>query len=142
VGYVLAILNLFYSVAQNYLAFCVNYVLQGFIQNDNTGIPGGHGANLSVFDAINQRLSALGIPTWRAGPYTVRPVVSLGFLLSLLLMGFSGLLFSGVLFFISKYSQHGWSDDRITRTEDSGTRSVPPPAAGGNWPGSGHRLGR
>jgi len=107
------------------------------------GAAGGGGANVSVFDSISQRLSAAGVPTWHIGPYSVEPVVSLGFLLSLLVMGFPGLLFSGLLFFVAKYSQHGWSRDNNTRTGTGSTSdSGPPPADRGNWPGAGHRLGQ
>ncbi|XP_064650893.1 protein FAM241B-like [Lineus longissimus] len=61
----------------------------------------------SVFDAFSERLRALGIPRWNLGPYVVEPIVSVGFLVALLLAGFRGLIFAGILFFVSKYSQQG-----------------------------------
>lgn len=53
---------------------------------------------------MNDQLTNVGVPTWNMGSYPVRPIISAGFLLSLLLMGFRGLLFSGALFFIVNYS--------------------------------------
>ena len=101
-------------------------------------------ASLSVFGSLNQRLEAAGVPTWYIGTYSVQPIVSLGFLLSFLLAGFRGLLFSGVLFFVVKYSQFGTNENqgRNTVTGSNSNRPSPPSASPGNWPrGGGYRLG-
>lgn len=59
----------------------------------------------SVFEMINQKLLALGVPRWNLGETTIEPVVSVGVLLIGLIFGLKGLLFAGVLFFISKMSR-------------------------------------
>jgi hypothetical protein len=120
---------------------------QGFINhnyNDNRG-----GPSVSLFDTINQRLAAAGVPTWHAGPYAVEPVVSLGFLVSLLVAGFRGLLFSGVLFLVVKYSQSGAprrppSGNPVDGRGGIAGNGAPQRPSGGSssWPGGGHRLGR
>ena len=101
-------------------------------------------SSLSVFGALNQRLIAAGVPTWHVGTYSVEPIVSLGFLLSFLLAGFRGLLFSGVLFLVVKYSQFGSSENRRRNTPAASSSSQPRPSSGqsGSWPrGGGYRLG-
>jgi len=101
-------------------------------------------SSLSVFDVLNQRLTAAGVPTWYIGTYSVRPIVSLGFLLSFLLGGFRGLLFSGVLFFVVKYSQFGTSENPGRTSVADGNSNPPQPPSGpsGSWPrGGGYRLG-
>jgi len=101
-------------------------------------------SSLSVFGALNQRLVAAGVPTWHIGTYSVEPIVSLGFVLSFLLAGFRGLLFSGVLFFIVKYSQFGTNENRSRNTDTASNTSgaSPPSGPSGNRPwGGGHRLG-
>jgi len=105
------------------------------------------GASLmSVFGALNQRLESAGVPTWHIGTYSVQPIVSLGFLLSFLLAGFRGLLFSGVLFFVVKYSQFGTNENQGRRNVAAGSnnsRPSLPSASSGSWPrGGGYRLGR
>ena len=71
--------------------------------NNNEAV--AHGPATSIFDTVDQRLSSAGMPTWNLGPYPVSPVVSAGFLLSFLMMGFRGLMFSGLLFFVVNYSR-------------------------------------
>lgn len=98
----------------------------------------------SVFGGLNQRLTAAGVPTWHIGTYSVEPVVSLGFLLSFLLAGFRGLLFSAVLFFVVKYSRFGASENqsRNTAATSNSQQPSPPSESTGHWPrGGGHRLG-
>jgi len=65
------------------------------------------GQTTSVFDSLNQRLLAAGVPPWNAGPYVVEPIVSVGFLLALFFMGIQGLIFAALLFFVVKYSGMG-----------------------------------
>lgn len=121
--------------------------MQGFINHadaDNVEAAGAAGSSMSLFGALNQRLTSAGVPTWHIGTYSVEPVVSLGFLLSFLLAGFRGLLFSGVLFFVVKYSQFGAAENRGRDTSAASNSSRPSPPSGpsGNWPrGSGYRLG-
>jgi len=120
-------------------------LLQGFINHSDSaqaeGVAGS--SSMSVFGALNQRLVAAGIPTWHLGTYSVEPIVSIGFLLSFLLGGFRGLLFSAVLFFIVKYSQFGTNENRGRDRVATGNRNQPQPptASPGNWPRGGHRLG-
>jgi len=57
----------------------------------------------------------MGIPTFNIGPYPVEPIASVGFLLSLIFFGLGGLFFSGLLFFIVKYSQMGLGGGRAIR---------------------------
>ncbi|ESO08792.1 hypothetical protein HELRODRAFT_152883, partial [Helobdella robusta] len=64
-----------------------------------------HGPSYSIFDTLNNQLVSVGVPTWNLGPYPVKPIVSVGFILSIAVMGFRGLLFSGLLFFVVNYSQ-------------------------------------
>jgi len=102
------------------------------------------GESTSVFGGLNQRLVAAGVPTWHIGTYSVEPVVSLGFLLSFLLAGFRGLLFSAVLFFVVKYSRFGASENprRNAAASRNSNQPSPPSASSGNWPrGGGYRLG-
>jgi len=103
-------------------------------------------SSMSVFGALNQRLASAGVPTWHIGTYSVQPIASLGFLLSFLLAGFRGLLFSGVLFFVVKYSQFGANENQDRRNVAAGSNSSrpsPPSVPSGNWPrDGGYRLGR
>lgn len=125
------------------------HLLQGYInQDDNVAdaeMAGGE--STSMFGSLNQRLVAAGIPTWHIATYSVEPIVSVGFLLSFLLAGFRGLLFSAVLFFVVKYSRFGTSENRGRNTSaatSNSNRPAPsaPSAARGNWPrDGGHRLG-
>jgi len=101
-------------------------------------------SSVSVFGALNQRLTAAGVPTWHIGTYSVEPVVSLGFLLSFLLAGFRGLLFSGVLFFVVKYSQFGVRETqgRSTAAARNSRQPSAPSSSSGSWPrDGGYRLG-
>ena len=101
-------------------------------------------SSVSVFGALNQRLTAAGVPKWHVGTYSVEPIVSVGFVLSFLLAGFRGLLFSGVLFLVVKYSRFGASETRSrnTATGSGSSRPSPPSGPAGSWPrGGGYRLG-
>lgn len=66
--------------------------------------PHYHGPTANVFDSFNDRLIANGLPRWNLGSYVVEPIVSIGFLAALLLIGVYGLIFALGLFFISKWS--------------------------------------
>lgn len=119
---------------------------EGYVTHEDNAAAAGMAAaeSTSVFDGLNQRLTAAGVPTWHIGTYSVEPVVSLGFLLSFLLAGFRGLLFSAVLFFVVKYSRFGASENRgrNTAAHSNSNRPSPPSASSGRWPhGGGHRLG-
>ena len=91
-------------------------VLQGSIRHDEDdeqengqyqgGGQGGQGG-VSIFQVFNQRLQDAGMPSWNAGPYVVQPIVSIGLLLALMLFGFRGLFFGGMLFLVTKWSMAG-----------------------------------
>lgn len=108
-----------------------------------------------MFDSINQRLIALGIPSWNIGSFVVDPILSVGALLSLVFFGFSGLLLCIALFFVFKYSglggqgrQAGGENNRVGRIrQDRGENpqepdAPRPPGRGGAFSGTGHRLGQ
>ena len=61
----------------------------------------------SVFDTLNQKLLDAGIPRWNLGSYVIEPIVTIGFLLALLIFGLPGIIFGGLLFAVSKWSQTG-----------------------------------
>jgi hypothetical protein len=76
--------------------------------NEQNAAPAGphyNGPNSSIFDTANETLRNMGVPSWNLGPYPVEPIASVGFVASLLLFGLRGLLFSGLLFGIVKWSQ-------------------------------------
>eukprot|EP00058_Branchiostoma_floridae_P010744 XP_002596232.1 hypothetical protein BRAFLDRAFT_202878 [Branchiostoma floridae] len=60
---------------------------------------------LSMFDAINQKLLALGIPRFQLMGTTVEPIATVGVTVVFLLMGVRGLLFIGLLFGVSYLSR-------------------------------------
>ncbi|ELU01657.1 hypothetical protein CAPTEDRAFT_223205 [Capitella teleta] len=108
---------------------------------------------VSMFDAMNQRLADAGVPRWHLGPYAVEPIASAGFLLALVLIGFRGLLFAGLLFFVVKYSSGQASPGAVLRRpgqafqgsmDDGGGQppSGPPRRGGSSWSSGGQRLGR
>lgn len=119
--------------------------------------PQYQGPSTSIFDSLNDRLRNLGIPRWNIGPYTVEPIVSVGFVASLLVFGLRGLLFSGLLFGIAKWG----SGNTGPRRPDNRPGHYAPGQSGqprpdvqrpsvptrsndrNNWPqGGGYRLGR
>ncbi|XP_064613885.1 protein FAM241B-like [Liolophura sinensis] len=120
---------------------------QGFVQHNEQpqGMYQG-GQTVSIFDSLNQRLLAAGIPRWNIGPYAVEPIVSVGFILAGLLMGIKGLLFAAVLFAVCQWSSQaggqgfgqwfgGGHDGENT---DTSSRRGPSGGPGGR----GQRLGR
>ncbi|KAI8521068.1 hypothetical protein Bbelb_008220 [Branchiostoma belcheri] len=81
---------------------------QGYIRHDeqpNVGPGGHHVQQVSMFDAINQKLLALGIPRFQLAGTTVEPIATVGVVLVFLLMGVRGLLFIGLLFGVSYLSR-------------------------------------
>ena len=112
----------------------------------------------SVFEGLNQRLLGLGVPRWNAGSYVVEPIVTVGFLLAFLLMGFRGLLFAAILFLVAQVGTgggggpgqgfRGWlgggtQDGQQDNSGGGGGRDQRPPRGGGGGSGSGgYRLGR
>jgi len=111
--------------------------------------PVAHGPDGSVFDGLNTRLSGLGVPRWNMGSWLVEPIVSAGFLASLLLIGVHGLLFAVGLFAVSKYSSEGSPRGGAGAppraggaTQGGGGFSSWRGGGGGGGGGSGHRLGR
>ena len=84
---------------------CAMY-FQGVVQNDDNDDVHHHMPQTgSMFDTMNERLRTAGVPVWNLGPYPVEPIVSLGLLIALLLLGFKGLMLGFLLFFVSKWSQ-------------------------------------
>ena len=59
----------------------------------------------SIFDQLNNRLLAAGIPRWNLGQNIVEPIVSVALILALVLFGFQGVLLVGVLWFIMQQSR-------------------------------------
>ena len=107
---------------------------------------GGDGRGASMFDSLNQRLLEAGVPRWNAGSYIVEPIVSVGFLVIGLLIGWRGLLFAGGLFLLSKWSMSGGTNPfagfgRFGRRQGRGQR---PGVSRNMFPrrGGGQRLGR
>ncbi|CAG5129033.1 unnamed protein product [Candidula unifasciata] len=108
------------------------------IQQDN-----GNGPQVNIFQSLNQRLVALGIPPFTFGDIVVEPIVSVGLLIALLVFGFPGLILGLVLFVVSRWSTHG-APEIVSRFFGGGQR-------GGNGrpdnrhqgrAGGGYRLGR
>lgn len=135
------------------------------INEQNAGVgPHYNGPNSSIFDTANERLRNMGVPSWNLGPYPVEPIASVGFVASLLLFGLRGLLFSGLLFGIVKWSQSrgGGSGNASGRNRSDNIRSghrelrsdgpssgnvsaspSNPRSSQGGWPqDGGYRLGR
>lgn len=130
---------------------CYLYVLnwQGYIRHedddgqDQQGQGQGQGQQVNMFDVLNQRLLNYGVPRWNAGPYVVEPIVSVGFVLAGLFMGLKGILFGGLLFFVTKWSQSGGGFSRLFGGGgDSGRQQGPGSSGGRISSSSGHRLGR
>ena len=111
----------------------------------------------SVFEGLNQRLLGLGVPRWNAGSYVVEPIVTVGFLLAFLLMGFRGLLFAAILFLVAQVGTgggggpgqgfRGWlgggaQDGQQDNSGGGGGRDQRPPRGGGGSGSGGYRLGR
>lgn len=97
-----------------YICLQINVVFKGYVQHDEDAEPepvyggGGEGREgVSMFDSLNKRLLEAGLPRWNAGPYVVEPIVTVGFLVIGLLIGWRGLLFAGLLFCLSKWSMSG-----------------------------------
>ena len=138
-------------------------LLQGYIQHneeEDEGHDHAHDGNqVSIFDGLNQRLLDVGLPRWNLGEHVIEPIVTVGFLLAFLLMGFRGVLFAGLLFAVNKMSQRRGGIGGLLRsftgagnTQPSsqrrnqgrmGSRRGPgqsPPSTGGNRLG-GNKLG-
>ncbi|ESO84937.1 hypothetical protein LOTGIDRAFT_235990 [Lottia gigantea] len=106
----------------------------------------GEGGGISVFEAFNQRLLALGIPRWNAGSYVIEPIVSVAFLLAGLFLGLPGIIMGLVLFAVVKLSQSGGipgMDYLFGLGRNQGTNNRPNRGNNDRRPrgGGGHRLG-
>ena len=84
------------------------FILQGGIGHIEAE-PVDHMPNPSenFFDTLNEKAASIGIPRWNLGPYVVEPIISVGFIILLLLIGIHGLLFGILLFVICKWSNSG-----------------------------------
>ena len=102
------------------------------------------GQPISIFQVLNQKLLAFGIPPFNIGDLVIQPIVSVGLLLSLLLFGIHGLIFGAILFAVSHWSTHGAPD--FLNNLFGGYNRGDGDGRGGNRPhgraGGGHRLGR
>jgi hypothetical protein len=70
---------------------------RGYAQDNNQPQP-------SIFESLNQRLLASGFPRFDLGQYKIEPIVTVGFILAFMLLGFRGLLFGALLFAIVNMS--------------------------------------
>ena len=121
--------------------------LQGVVRlaHDSNPQGAGGGINVSIFDTLNEKLLAQGFPRWNAGPYVVEPIVSVGFILATVLMGFHGLIFAVLLFGLVKYSN---SNGGLAGLMGGPSNQGPTGRARGrggrpnSGTGSGQRLGR
>lgn len=114
-----------------------HYFAQGYVQHDGNGQQAfAEGRQISVFEVLNQKLLAFGIPRFTFGQFVFEPIVSVGFLLAGLLFGISGLLFAGLLYFVVRWSQTGGGFSRL-----GGQQHGAPPGNDGNPPGAGRRGG-
>ena len=136
------------------------WMFQGFVQHADYGegqgqgvYMGGQGQQVSVFEMLNQRLLALGIPRFSVGQFTFEPIVSVGFLLAGIFFGLPGLIFAGLLFVVSKISQPGGNPFTGGGPTQQGQAGGNQPGGGGGGGGGfggggfrggsgGHRLGR
>ncbi|PVD39352.1 hypothetical protein C0Q70_01982 [Pomacea canaliculata] len=110
---------------------------QGYVQHDGNGQQAfAEGRQISVFEVLNQKLLAFGIPRFTFGQFVFEPIVSVGFLLAGLLFGISGLLFAGLLYFVVRWSQTGGGFSGL-----GGQQHGAPPGNDGNPPGAGRRGG-
>ena len=105
----------------------------GYFDQQQHQQQGGVVQGPTVFDTWNQKLLELGIPRWNIGNHVVEPIMTVLVLLTLVFLGFQGLIFLGILYFVVKLSQR-------SATQPSNR------SAGHNRPPSntmgGHRLGR
>ncbi len=62
---------------------------------------------MSVFQSLNQRLIGLGIPSFNIASYRIEPIVTVGFLLTMLFFGLPGLVFAALLFGVVMMSGGG-----------------------------------
>ncbi|RUS79906.1 hypothetical protein EGW08_012344 [Elysia chlorotica] len=76
-------------------------------RQDQGGDFGQQGQPISIFQVLNQKLLALGIPPFNIGDLVIEPIVTVGLLISLLLFGIHGLIFGVILFAVSHWSNHG-----------------------------------
>ncbi len=126
-------------------------MLQGGIDQFENQDPVQHQPEGNVFEGLNSRLLNLGVPRWNVGSYVVEPIVSLGFLLAFIFLGFPGLLFAAILFILSQATLggggRGWQgggarqDEQGTDQDGGGGNYQPPRGPGGGGGGGGYRLG-
>lgn len=102
---------------------------------------------VNIFQSLNQRLLAYGIPQWTLGDIVIEPLVLVGLILALIFFGIHGLIFGLVLFVISHWSTHG-APDFVSRFLGGGRGGGGNQGRGGNSnqpqgrAGGGYRLGR
>uniref|UniRef100_A0A0B7AFY7 DUF4605 domain-containing protein n=1 Tax=Arion vulgaris TaxID=1028688 RepID=A0A0B7AFY7_9EUPU len=77
-------------------------------QTTRNAEPGpGYEPQVNIFQSLNQRLIAFGIPRFNVGDIAVEPIVTIGMLIALLVFGIHGLILGIILFAVSRWSTHG-----------------------------------
>ncbi|XP_063969228.1 protein FAM241B-like [Lytechinus pictus] len=98
------------------------------------GAQGGGAGGVSIFQVLNQKLLDAGIPRWTLGTTVVEPIVTVGFILAMLLLGVKGLFLGAILFAAVKFS--GGMDDSGAGNSNAGRNT------GGGGRGGGMGGGR
>ena len=76
-------------------------------ENRNANMNGGGGGGEqqpSIFENINRQLITSGFPRFQLGPWNVEPIMCVGLVLAMFLMGIKGLLLVAFLFVIVNMS--------------------------------------
>ncbi|CAL1542225.1 unnamed protein product [Lymnaea stagnalis] len=99
---------------------------------------------INIFQSLNQRLLAFGIPQLRLGDIVVEPIVLVGFILVLMIFGIHGLIFGVLLYTVSRWSQYGAPDfvKRLFGGNENQHRDENRNNRGLGRAGGGYRLGR
>ncbi|XP_041485852.1 protein FAM241B-like [Lytechinus variegatus] len=98
------------------------------------GAQGGGAGGVSIFQVLNQKLLDAGIPRWTLGTTVVEPIVTVGFILAMLLLGVKGLFLGAILFAAVKFS--GGMDESGAGNSNTGRNT------GGGGRGGGTGGGR
>lgn len=98
----------------------------------------------NIFQALNQRLTAFGIPSFNLGSIVIEPIVSVGLLIALLVFGLNGLILGLILFFVCRWSTHGAPEtvSRFFGGGNEGGGSSERDRRQQGRAGGGYRLGR
>ena len=85
---------------------------------------------LNLFHTVNQRLIALGMPSFSIGHVSIEPIMYVGLLLAGLLFGLPGLAITSVVFYILMNHGNGsgisfWAPGRASSRRDVGNNFRP-----------------